>query len=187
MLTLNANVTFFTVNVNGSSNPSLPLPTFQASTHISVSIKPKPGFPIHTFPFPSPRGFPFPSTHSHPHIPIHTFPFPPGFPIPFHTHITGEICGLAPQRGCRPRPRHACGGWRIAPNRRRGGGGAETTKINSTTTLPNWVKPLKHRVRATGAHAVGKRKQRVCNGGSNAYATEEATRMQRKPKLAKTP
>ena len=44
MLTLNANVTFFTVNVNGSSNPSLPLPTFQASTHISVSIKPKPGF-----------------------------------------------------------------------------------------------------------------------------------------------
>ena len=28
---------------------------------------------------------------------------------------------------------------------------------------------LKHRVRATGAHAVGKRKQRVCNG-SNAYA-----------------
>ena len=37
-----------------------------------------------------------------------------------------------------------------------------------------------NRVRATGAHAVGKRKQRVCNG-SNAYATEAT------PKLAKTP
>ena len=87
MLTLNANVTFFTVNVNGSSNPSLPLPTFQASTHISVSIKPKPGFPIHTFPFPSPG-----VSHSLPHIPIHTFPSTHshsrrGFPFP-STHIS---------------------------------------------------------------------------------------------------
>ena len=45
------------------------------------------------------------------------------------------------------------------------------------------------RVRATGAHAGVKRKQRVCHG-SNAYATE-ATRMPFKPKpaskLAKKP
>ena len=187
MLTLNANVTFFTVNVNGSSNPSLPLPTFQASTHISVSIKPKPGFPIHTFPFPSPG-----VSHSLPHIPIHTFPSTHshsrrGFPFP-STHISrarfaasrrSEGAGLA--RGMRVEV------GALPPTDGGRGGGAETTKINSTRTLPNWVKPLKHRVRATGAHAVGKRKQRVCNGGSNAYATEEATRMQRKPKLAKTP